>query len=153
MDRMNRSLRRRQLDRLLFSHPIFPEEAPQEGWLRTFRESLGMSLEAFGNRLGISRQSAQSLEKGEVSGSITLRKLREAADALECDVRVVMVPRRPLEEQILARAEDVVRERLERVGHSMALEAQAIDGAMMQAVIEQKAREMVEKGDPRIWSS
>jgi transcriptional regulator with XRE-family HTH domain len=41
-----------------------------------------MSLRQLGERLQISQQSVKEIEEREVSGSITLKSLRETAEAL-----------------------------------------------------------------------
>jgi len=117
------------------------------------REALGLTLETFGRRLGISRQSTFQLERAEVDGSITLRRLRAAADALECDVVVVLVPRRGLEETVRARAVEAARKQLQRVGHTMAMEAQAVSDSRMEEMVKRAAEDMVERNDPRLWEA
>lgn len=151
MNAKQRGLRRRQIDRQ-FARIDQAAPTPREGWLRTFREALGMSLETFGERLGITRQAAQYIEKGEVTERISVRRLREAADALGCDLRVVLVPREPLEKQIGTQALKVAREKVRRVGHTMSLEAQAVGSQEFERLVQQTARDMVDRGDPRIWS-
>lgn len=154
MDARRRSLRRQQLDRQLgLARASLPEATPQGGWIKAVREALGLTLETFGRRLGISRQSTFQLERAEVDGSITLRRLRAAADALECDVVVVLVPRRGLEETVRARAVEAARKQLQRVGHTMAMEAQAVSDSRMEEMVKRAAEDMVERNDPRLWEA
>src|SRR5580658_2841832 len=97
MDRARRLLRLQQLDRQLRGVEI--PQAPRDGWIRAIREALGLSLEDLAQRLGLaSRTTAHQLERAEVSETITLRRLRAAADALGCDLAVVLIPRKPLSE-------------------------------------------------------
>jgi predicted DNA-binding mobile mystery protein A len=110
-----------------------------------------MTFEAFGSRLGVSRQNAQQIETAEVSGSITLKRLRAAADALNCDVLVSLVPRQPLEEFVQEQALQAARKQILRTAHSMALESQALTEPQLEALIGRSAREMIERGDARIW--
>lgn len=152
MDRNQRSLRRTQLDQQLVSEqsarlPI----APSHGWIRAFREALGMSLESFGKRLGISRQSAHQLEEGESRGSISVKRLRAAAEALDCELVILLVPKRPLQQMVEDQAAKVARTQVMRATHSMALEQQALSNERVQQMIEETARKLIDRGDPHLW--
>lgn len=83
-----------------------------------------MSLEQLGRRLGIGRSSALHLEQNERTGRIQLDTLRRAADALDCELHCVLVPRRPLEQVVASRRTALACERLRRTAHIMALEGQ-----------------------------
>lgn len=88
--------------------------APAAGWIRTVRESLGMTTRQLGRRMGVAHTSVAGLEHGEVAGTLKLDTLRRAADALDCDLVYALVPRRPLTETVWTQArrkaaEDLVR--------------------------------------------
>lgn len=83
-----------------------------------------MTLAQLGHRLGITPQSVQDLEAREREGRITLERLREAADALGCDVVVTLVPRTSLEAIVRTQARARIAAERERVAHTMRLEAQ-----------------------------
>jgi predicted DNA-binding mobile mystery protein A len=120
------ALKRRQLDERL--RPLLgvniPE--PRDGWIRSVRTALGMSHDQLARRLGKTRASVTQFERNEARGAITLAKLREAADAMGCDLVIAFRPR-------LQTFEDTVRQQAVRkaqrlqdtVVHTMALEDQA----------------------------
>jgi predicted DNA-binding mobile mystery protein A len=54
---------------------------PVKGWLRAVREALGMSGRQFAKHLRVSAPRITKLEKSEMSGSVTLNSMRQAADA------------------------------------------------------------------------
>ena len=110
-----------------------------------------MDLETFGKILGITRQGASKLETAEPKGAITVRRLREAADALDCDLVIVLVPRAPLEANLQRRALELARREAQSVGHTMALEDQALDEATLSQTIRDIAEEIIEENDPRMW--
>jgi len=116
------ALQRRQLDARLTQLP--PLEAPRAGWIRTIREALGMTMAQLGTRLRISAQSVQDLEQREKLETISVAKLREAAEALECELRIVFVPRSSLESAMREQAARKAREERNRLIHTMRLEAQ-----------------------------
>jgi len=123
-------LARQQLDRKLKPfQPLRPQAAPAGGWIRAIRKSLGLTAVALAGRLGVTPPSVADLERSEASGSITLNTLRKAAAAMDCDVLYAIVPRTSLEDILIRRADEKARAMLNRVGHSMELEAQPVDPA------------------------
>lgn len=118
---------------------------PRGGWLRAVRESLGMSAEQLGRRLGISRQTVLKLEGNEVRKALTLQSLDRAARALGCRVAYAIVPERSLEEQLDERARIVARRNLERVAHSMSLEAQQLPADLHELQVAELARDLKTK--------
>jgi len=75
--------------------------------------------------MGTSPQSVNALENREKNGTITIAKLSEAAAALNCELKVVLVPRPALEETVRRQAIRKAREERDRLVHTMMLEAQA----------------------------
>ena len=52
-----------------------------------------MSLEQLGDKLNITRQRAQNLEKREAEDSITLKSLEEAANAIDMQLVYGLAPK------------------------------------------------------------
>jgi len=142
--------RRRQLTaRLLPLRGTLPE-CPKRGWLKAFREPLGMSLEAFGTRLGITKQAAHRLEASEANGTISINRLRDAADALGCDVAIVLVPRENLETWVEGRALEAARHKCQPAVFG---EGQPVGAEVMDELVRREATRMVDVGDARIWAA
>ncbi len=110
-----------------------------------------MTLEVFGAKLGISRQAAHALERAEASESISVRRLRAAAEAVNCELVLFLRPRQPLESHIRERAMIVARELVARTGHSMSLEDQTITDSHLLRLLEECVEDLVSSGDQRIW--
>ena len=90
-------LQRRQLDAQLGADArLLETEQPESGWLFAIRKSLGMQTRQFARLLRITPQAASAIERSEREGTITLASLRKAADALNCDVVLALVPRESL---------------------------------------------------------
>ncbi len=152
MDANSRKLRRTQLDQQLLHH--FNTEippTPRGGWIRAIRQALGMNYEVLGKRLGVSKQTAHQLEKAESSGSLTINRMRAAANALECDLAILLIPRQSLEKTILERATVVSTVEVMWIKHAMALEQQAISQDRIEQMIVDRASEKIERGDQEIW--
>lgn len=81
----------------------------------------------FARRLGISPASAAALEQSEGAGTISLKSLRKAAEALECDLVYALVPRKDLASALEQRACAKADEMLRNVNQTMRLEAQGVD--------------------------
>jgi predicted DNA-binding mobile mystery protein A len=83
-----------------------------------------MTTRQFAARMGITQSSVVALEKSEAEEKISLATLRRAAEALDCELQYVLVPRRPLADRVSAQARAIAIENLSRVKHTMRLEAQ-----------------------------
>src|ERR1035437_10459538 len=101
---------------------------PVHGWLRAVRESIGMSQAGTAKKLGMSRQSYAGLETAEARGSISLKSLQRAAEAMECELVYFVLPRETIAQTFaeLAQRHDPNRQHLVATEHSMALEGQAV---------------------------
>ena len=140
-----RNLRIKQLDRSLDPYKaagIIPR--PSKGWIRTIRQALGVSSGELARRLGTSRQLPLQLEKGEAEDRITLKSLRAAANALDCDLVYAIVPRAgSMEELIENRARVEAKKRVLGVERSMALENQA--AGRIDETVEEETRRLLRK--------
>lgn len=69
---------------------------PANGWIQAIRTSLGMTSRQLAARIECSQSTLAALEKSEAEDRITLQSLRKVADALDCDLQYVLVPRSSL---------------------------------------------------------
>jgi predicted DNA-binding mobile mystery protein A len=119
------ALQRRQLDaRFKRAEPLEQLVPPTKGWIRTVREALGMTARQLGKRLHMTKQGVLDLERREVDETITLGTLRKAADALNADVVVALIPRKSLEDTVHEQAESKATHERNRIVHTMRLESQ-----------------------------
>lgn len=119
---------------------------PPAGWIRAIREALGMSTTEVARRLNMSPQGVSELERSEAEGGIRLASLRKVADALDCDLAYVLVPRhgRGLQGQVTDQALRVARAELAPVRHTMALEAQALPDAFDEEAVADLAERIAD---------
>jgi predicted DNA-binding mobile mystery protein A len=143
---------RRQLDKRLDSLRDSENLArPAHGWVRAIREALGMTTAQLGKRIGVTQSRAFDIEKGELSGRITLDSLERAAHALDCRLVYALVPRQSLESKAEERAIKLARQRLQSTSHSMALEAQRVDREDEEFQVREMARRLLEKSGSALW--
>jgi predicted DNA-binding mobile mystery protein A len=126
-------------------------ERPRGGWLEAVRTALGLTTRQLAARIGISQPTLVAAERREAAETISLGQLRRMADALNCDLRYVLVPRIPLAEQVDAQAERKARERVASVAHSMALEAQRAGGEFERQQIAAVKDELLRGRRSRLW--
>ena len=120
-------LRIRQLDEALTPFQALRERPPPgQGWARTVREALGMSLRQLAERTGLSKTAVHSAESNESKGTIRLDSLRKLAEAMDCDLVYAMVPRDSLSNILERQAEHLAASLVARVSESMELEAQGV---------------------------
>lgn len=148
LQRLNRS----QLSDFLIKEKKAPLHISQEGWIRTLREALGMSATQLANRLGVTKQGVGAIERAEREGRITFSTYKKVAEALDCDVRVTVVPRRPLENIVREQAFKAASQIVERSQLYMKLEDQGTDKEFRHQEIERLAEEMIRTGNSRIWN-
>jgi predicted DNA-binding mobile mystery protein A len=125
-----KNLRLRQLERNL--RPFLPAREvprPQKGWIRAIREATGMTLLELATRMKRSLSLAAQFEKSEAEYRITLGSLRQAADALGCDLVYALVPKQgTVQDLAKSRAIQEATADVLAVEHTMALEDQAVGG-------------------------
>jgi hypothetical protein len=78
--------------------------------------------------------------------------MRNVADALGCDLKYVLVPRKPLEKQITEQALKRASKKLGRVNQSQALEASAIEKESLSRAVTDLAREIEIKRPADLWN-
>jgi predicted DNA-binding mobile mystery protein A len=152
MERKFRELQLEQMDALLASWRAAQiSSRPKLGWVRAIRESLGMSAVAFARRLGMSVAGVSKLENAEASDSITLASLRKLADALDCELQYVLLPRTSLKQHLKDRARLVVSEQMRPITQSMALEGQSVEESQNKFHYEMAIKELLEGSRRELW--
>jgi predicted DNA-binding mobile mystery protein A len=95
-----------------------------------------MSGQQLAARLEVRQQTVETIEKSETAGTVQLKTLRRAAEALDCALVYALVPKNSLDDAVNSRARKIAIRHLDRVAHTMRLEAQAANTADKEAHIE-----------------
>lgn len=148
-----RKLQIEQLDRKLGAFKATRNHAtPPIGWLKTIRLSLGVSLQQMANKLSITKQSAQEIEVREKEGSITLKSLREAANALDLELVYVLLPKDGSIDNLIDRkAKELATQIVTRTSHTMKLEDQENTKERLQKAIEERATALKNETPKALW--
>jgi predicted DNA-binding mobile mystery protein A len=110
-----------------------------------------MTAAILGKRMGVSQAAVAQFEKAETDGSITLKSLRSAAEALDCHLVYALVPRQSLEDAVRNRASVVADQQLARTHHTMSLENQALLPADLEAERSRLIESILRDDPARLW--
>jgi predicted DNA-binding mobile mystery protein A len=123
---------------------------PAGGWVAAIRSALGMTTRQLATRIGVRQPSVVALEKSEVAGTASLNTLRRAAEAMNCELVYMFVPRRSLDATVRQRAMSLAEIHVAAVSHSMDLEGQGISTKERTAEARRLAEALLEQGS-RLW--
>ena len=124
---VNRREARRRLDRRFEQlKPLTAAARPHRGWIRAIRDALGMSGRELAARMGVSQQTIADVERSEQQETIKLDTLRRAAEALDCELVYVLLPRTSLDQAVKMQARRKAARHLDRVAHHSRLEDQGV---------------------------
>lgn len=145
------ALATRQLDSTLRADPRLRKiTTPRGGWIKGIRNALGMTASQLAKRARMTPQSALDLEKREEAGTITVATLEKIARSLDCEVRVVFLPRQSLDDMLRHQAMMKAVDERNRVLHTMRLEAQD-DGVQNALELEKLANSWLTTRRARLW--
>jgi predicted DNA-binding mobile mystery protein A len=148
-----KSLLLRQLESKMQAYTAAQKVAtPPTGWIKAIRLAIGMSMEQLGKKLSITKQSIQAMEQREQKGSITIRSLREAADALDMQLLYAFIPKDvSLDALIDRKARQLAKEIVMRTSNTMKLEDQEISKERIEKAIEERAETIKTKRLKPLW--
>ncbi|MFA5040906.1 MAG: mobile mystery protein A [Bdellovibrionales bacterium] len=131
--------------------PLIGASRPPKGWVRAIRDALGMTARQLADRIGVDQPRITEIEKAEVSGSITLRSLERAAEAMGCRVVYALVPERSLSEMVAKQAARMVEKQLAGVQQTMRLENQFVQKDETQKEMHQRLMTEYLRHPTRLW--
>lgn len=144
-------LARKSLDRRFALWRTLPAETPSRGWIRAIRDALGLSTTQLAQRLGVRQPRIIALERAEANGTASLKTLRNAAEAMQCTLVYAIVPTKPLDEILRARAAHKADAELRHLHHTMRLENQAMNDADLAAERQRLIEEWLDGSLRRLW--
>ena len=125
-------------------------ERPSDGWVRSIRKAIGMSVIQLAQRIGVTQQAISQFEANELDYSTTLRTLRRVAEAMDCKLIYAIVPNQgSLEDIVKKQAYKKAKKIVEPVNHSMLLEDQGVGN--LQEKISETAEELANEPNSKLW--
>ena len=134
----------KELPEWLINYPDFKDQ------IKLLRETLGMTQDQLAKKVGRTFRSIHNVENGYAMPKITT--LYKIADALNAELKIVLVPRENLieflDEKAMIKAKEIVK--LNKT--SSALEIQSPSDEESQEQIENLKREILEKKRSSLWN-
>lgn len=148
-----KSLQIQQLNSKMLAFASLQKVAtPPTGWVKAIRNAIGMSMLQLGNRLSITKQSVQDIERREKDGSVTIKALREAAKALDMQLVYGFVPNDgTLEALIDRKAKELATHIVQRTSNTMKLEDQENSKQRIEKAIEERTTIIKHEMPKTLW--
>ena len=125
---------------------------PPIGWIKAVRKALGMSLQQLGNKISITKQSITDIERREKDGAVTIKTLREAANALDMELVYGFVPKDgSLDALINRKAKELATQIVMRTSNTMKLEDQANSARRIKIAIDERAAVIKNEMPKILW--
>ena len=142
-----------QLNNKMLSYSTLKNVAiPPTGWIKAIRLSLGMSMQQLSEKLQITKQSVQDMEKREENSGITIKALKEAAKVLDMQLVYGFVPNDgSLELLIERKAKELATEIVLRTSNTMKLEDQENSKARIEKAIEERTNIIKNEMPKMLW--
>ena len=148
-----KSLQIQQLNTKMLAYASLQKVAPPPtGWIKAIRNAIGMSMLQLGNRLSITKQSVQDIERREKDGSITIKALREAARALDMQLVYGFVPNDgSLVLLIERKAKELATQIVMRTNNTMKLEDQENTKQRIEKAIQERTTIIKTEMPKTLW--
>lgn len=148
-----KSLQIQQLSTKMLAYASLQKVAPPPtGWIKAIRNAIGMSMLQLGNRLSITKQSVQDIERREKDGSITIKALREAARALDMQLVYGFIPNDgSLELLIERKAKELATQIVMRTNNTMKLEDQENTKQRIEKAIQERTTIIKTEMPKTLW--
>jgi predicted DNA-binding mobile mystery protein A len=141
-----------QLDEKLQKAHVLKDTMPAEGWIAAVRKTLNMSLRQMANKMSISLQSVKAMETREAQGTLTLKTLKDAAEALDMTFVYGFIPKDgSLEKMIERKAREMAENIVRRTSTTMKLEGQENSPARIDQSIEELTEEIKREMPKSLW--
>jgi len=141
-----------QLDRKLKPfYEIKNIEVPERGWVYTIRTALNMTLQQLGHKLNITSQGVKDIEKRELSGSISIKSLKEIGKALDMQFVYGFVSNHSSLEKFIELKAHEMAEKMVIKNSNIADEKVVLSEDEVQLEIEYFAREIKREIPKSLW--
>ena len=131
---------------------------PKLGWIKTLRTALSMSGASLARRLGLHRSIVSYLERAEHEGSITLKKLQQVAQAMDCELIYALVPKataghsKPLVADILQKQAHLKASKIvNRASNQMIMESQELNSEVLKREVARLSKQMLDDLPKDFW--
>lgn len=128
-------------------------KTPPIGWLRLFRDALGMSASQVAKRMGITRNAIYQAERNELDGAITLNQMDKLAKAMGGRFVYAIIPNGTVDDIVSEQAYRKAKEHVGRASAHMALESQSLPGKEIMQKIDELAQQYKRDRPSNFWTN
>ena len=147
-----KKLAREQLDETLKKLlPLKTVVPPRKGWIRAIRDALSMTGDQLAKRLRSNKQRVSRIEQDEKLGKVTLKTLRNVAEALDCEFVYGFVPKESLEQTVRNQAKVIAKKRMSRSNQMMRLEKQELSNTEKEKAMESLIGDITSTMPKLLW--
>lgn len=148
----NQWTRLKQLDQqLLMLKANHADAMPTEGWVRSIRKALGMTVKQLARRLHVDPSRVVKIETSELKGAVTLRTMQQTAEQLHCHFAYQFIPKTNLAECVRNRAKKLAEDAIKRTAHTMDLESQSVEKKWLEEQITEMTQSLLQKSWKNLW--
>lgn len=124
---------------------------PRQGWVRTIRKALGMTIKQLAHRLEVDPSRVVKIETSEPEGAVTLKSLQAVAEQLNCQLVYAFVPTTTFENMVTQQAKKIAGKLIQRTAHTMDLEQQSVAAEWQKQQEEDLVRGLLQKSWKHLW--
>jgi predicted DNA-binding mobile mystery protein A len=125
--------------------------APNEGWVKSVRLSLGMSGIQLGARNNVSKAAISKTEKAELVGGVTIKQMEKMAASMGCRFVYGIVPNGSIEAIRERQARTKADAIMKRVSTHMALEDQLASSDALREQRDSLIQELLDGKNGELW--
>lgn len=145
MIHMSSRLVRRQIDDKLKHLQNYAQSGmPFQGWIRSIRSALGMTMFQLARRAALDESRISMIEKAELSGSIKISTMQKIGKAFGMRFVYGFVPDNSLEQMVRSEAEKVAAKRMIKLDKTMQLENQGLSDREKADAFEEMVNELLD---------
>lgn len=142
---------RDQLDEKFKVLKSFVGFEPQQGWIKTIREVLGLTTSQLAKKVGISQPRISRLENSEKMGDLKLSSLQKIAKGLNMHFVYCFVPEATLEDMVREQARRIALKRLKRLDNTMRLEKQGLSEGEKKKALDDMIEKILIDNPKDLW--
>lgn len=113
------------------------------------RNQLRMSQRALAKRAKVPQSTISNIESGRLQPNIST--LKKVLNSMECDLLISVLPREELEVTRRNQAEAKAKRSIQYLEGTMSLEAQKPDNGLLQELIKEKIKNLLDSSGPELW--
>lgn len=151
MNYWDKKISREQLDKKFEVLKSFVGFTPQQGWIKTIREVLGLSASQLGKKVGIDQSRISRLENAEKTGDLKLSSLQKIAKGLNMHFVYGFVPEGTLESMVREQARRMALKRLKTLDNTMKLEKQSLSDEEKKKALDDMIDKIMVDNPKELW--